>query len=130
LVLFSLAGPAPATAQSGIASTVRHVGQSGEFRFENGAVRTESGITTRHAIRSTGSFRVDEETSFRKTAEAFFARSRYDRNVNSHFIVFAGIDWLRNTFAGIDSRFLIAVGAGSSWADSRSSTASSTSRWS
>jgi putative salt-induced outer membrane protein YdiY len=101
----------------GLGGTVRNVAKSGAFKVESGAIRTESGLTTRRAIGSTASFRVDEQTTYEKTAEALFARGRYDLNVNSHFIVFAGVDWLRNTFSGIDSRFLIAAGAGNSWSD-------------
>jgi putative salt-induced outer membrane protein YdiY len=101
----------------GVGSTLKHVGRSSEFKFESGAVRTESGITTRRAIGTPANHRVDEETVRKKTAEALFARARNDLSLGSTFVVFAGADWLRNTFAGIDSRFLIAAGAGNVWAD-------------
>ena len=55
---------------------------------------------------------MDEESFTEKTAEFYFARGRYDYDFTRRFYGFGGVDWLRNQFSGIDSRFLIAIGAG------------------
>lgn len=102
----------------GLNSTVNYRHQNYELEFESGAVRTESGIRSRRAVGTESDFVVDEETVWEKTAEAYFARARYDRKTSERFVLFAGMDWLRNTFSGIDSRYLIAIGAGNVWADS------------
>lgn len=101
----------------GIGATLRRTGGPNDWKFEVGGVRTESGRTTRRAVGTTVDYEVQETTIWRKTAEALFARARYGREINGGFLVFVGIDWLRNTFAGIDSRLLVASGAGNVWAD-------------
>jgi putative salt-induced outer membrane protein YdiY len=102
----------------GLASSLRYVWKRAQVKFEAGGVRAESSLTTRTAIgTSPEDFRLEEETVTRKTAEAYYTRGRYDYNVSRRFFVFGGADWLRNTFAGIDSRFLVAAGAGNTWLD-------------
>lgn len=87
------------------------------LRLDAGAIRTESTLTERRAVGTPQSYQLIEEENREKTAEAYFARARYDRSVSDHFFLFGGLDWLRNTFAGIDSRFLMALGAGNTWFD-------------
>jgi hypothetical protein len=101
----------------GLGATVRYIHPSYEFKFESGALRTDSGIKERRAIGTDSVFSIEEETVWEKTAEAYFARARYDRDLSDAFLVFVGADWLRNTFSGIDSRFLVAIGAGNTWAE-------------
>jgi len=101
----------------GLASKVGYGHENYEFLFEAGAVRTDSAIKQRRAVGTESDFTIREENVWQKTAEAYYARARYDRDLSAAFLVFVGTDWLRNTFAGIDSRFLMAVGAGNTWAD-------------
>jgi putative salt-induced outer membrane protein YdiY len=88
------------------------------FTFRTGGFTTESSLTTTTAV-GTGQddFQLFEETVTEKTAEALYARARYDYEISERFYVFGGTDWLRNTFAGIDSRFLLAGGVGNLWVD-------------
>jgi len=88
------------------------------FQFKAGGFTTESSLTTTTAV-GTGQtdFQLLEETLTEKTAETYYSRARYDYDVSEKFFLVGGVDWLRNTFAGIDSRFLTAVGAGNRWAD-------------
>jgi putative salt-induced outer membrane protein YdiY len=101
----------------GLAATVRRLWDNSELRFDGGAVRTESGITTRTAVGTLDDFVVEKETTREKTAENYYLRGRYDYKLSERFLTFAGADWLRNTFAGIDSRLLFAAGAGNIWID-------------
>ncbi len=89
------------------------------FLFKSGGFTTESSLTTTTAI-GTGQtdFLLVEETVTEKTAATFYSRARYDYDITEKFFMVGGVDWLRNTFAGIDSRFLLAAGAGNRWADS------------
>ena len=75
-------------------------------------MRTQSSIKTRRAVGTTDSYSIDEKTSTETTAETYFARTKLDQNLSERIHVLAGIDWLRNTFSGVDSRFLVATGAG------------------
>ena len=99
----------------GVGTTVGHLWENSELKFEGGGVRTESSIKTRTATGTTTSFAIQDQKRTEKTSEAYYLRGRYDRNVSADFFVFGGADWLRNTFAGIDSRTLLAAGAGNTW---------------
>jgi hypothetical protein len=101
----------------GLATTVRRLWENSELKFDGGAVRSESGITTRTAVGTPDDFVVEKVTTKEKTAENYYLRGRYDYKLSERFFTFAGADWLRNTFAGIDSRLLFAAGAGNIWVD-------------
>jgi putative salt-induced outer membrane protein YdiY len=101
----------------GLATTVRRLWEDSELKFDGGAVRTESGIAKRTAVGTLDDFVVEKETTREKTAENYYLRGRYDYKLSERFFTFAGADWLRNTFAGIDSRLLFAAGAGNIWVD-------------
>jgi hypothetical protein len=101
----------------GLTSTVRRIGERKELKIEAGGIQTESARKTRRAIGSAASFEIEEIETRQRTAEAYYARARYDHTVRTGFLVFGGVDVLRNTFAGIDHRTLIAAGAGNVWYD-------------
>jgi putative salt-induced outer membrane protein YdiY len=101
----------------GLGSTLRHIWTNSELRFDAGGTQTESSLTTRTAVGTTENFQVNEQTDKEKTAEILFARGRYDYNFTENFYALGGIDWLRNKFAGIDSRTLIGAGVGNKWVD-------------
>ena len=101
-----------------MAATARREWPKHQLRFALGGTQTESSLRKRTAV-GTGQddFQLFEETVTEKTAELFYARGRYDYKFSKRFVVFGGMDWMRNRFAGIDSRFLMAVGAGNTWSD-------------
>lgn len=99
----------------GLSTTLGHLWEKSEVRFEGGGIRTESTIKTRTATGTPQSFVVQDQRRTEKTAEAYYLRGRIDRTVNARFFLFGGADWLRNTFAGIDNRMLLAAGAGNTW---------------
>jgi hypothetical protein len=101
----------------GLGSTLRRLGERNELKFEAGGIRTDAALKTRRAVGSTASFTVEEDKDNQKTAESYFVRGRYDRKITSDVVLFVGGDWMRNTFAGIDSRTLMALGVGKIWAN-------------
>jgi putative salt-induced outer membrane protein YdiY len=101
----------------GLGATLKRIMENSELRFDAGGNQTQSSLTTLSAIGTEGSFEVKEDTKTEKTAELFYARGRYDYNFSKHFYALGGLDWLRNKFAGIDSRFLIGAGVGNTWVD-------------
>ena len=101
----------------GLGTTVRYVWPRSEARLDAGAIRTRSTLKSRSAVGTIDDFDLEEESTSETTAESYFARGRYDYQVGARFFLFGGADWLRNTFAGIDSRFLIVLGAGNNWVD-------------
>lgn len=57
-----------------------------------------------------------EETE--TTAEAYYASARYDMEISKKLFWFAGTGWDRNTFSGIDNRYVGFGGVGNIWLDS------------
>jgi putative salt-induced outer membrane protein YdiY len=88
-----------------------------ELLLKAGGTQTESTLKTRTAVGTADEYVIEEESRTAKTTELYFARGRYDYSVSKYFFLFGGADWLRNKFAGIDSRELVALGAGNTWAD-------------
>ncbi len=101
----------------GLGATLKHIWTNSELRFDAGGLQTQSTLTTRTAVGTTEDFHVNEESKTEETAELIFVRGRYDYNFTENFYALGGIDWLRNRFAGIDSRTLIAAGVGNKWVD-------------
>jgi putative salt-induced outer membrane protein YdiY len=102
----------------GFGATTRRRWEKDALRFEVGWVRVETGRITVRAVGTAGDFAVERDVEREKTAESVKARGRYDRTLSERVFVYGGIDWLRNTFAGIDSRTLLALGGGNTWAES------------
>ncbi len=81
----------------GVGTTLGHLWENSELKFEGGAVRTESSIKTRTATGTTTSFAIQDQKRTEKTAEAYYLRGRYDRNVSANFFVFAEISKKNST---------------------------------
>lgn len=101
----------------GTKGTLLRVWPKSTLKLEGGGTQTQSTLKTLTARGTASDYVIDELKVTEKTAELFFATGRFDHQVHKRFLVFGGVDWLRNTFAGIDSRFLIAAGAGNTWTD-------------
>lgn len=101
----------------GLGTTLRHVWTNSELRFDAGGTQTQSTITSRTAVGTAENFQINEQSNTEKTAELYFARGRYDYSFSEYFYALGGVDWLRNRFAGIDSRTLIGAGIGNKWVD-------------
>lgn len=96
----------------GFKNTLEHTWGVSAFKISAGAVRTESGITTRTAVGTPENFRVRETTETEVTAENYFIKSRLDRALGEVAFLYTGADWTRNTFAGIQNRYGFVGGAG------------------
>ncbi len=86
------------------------------FKLEVGGIRGQTDLTTRTATGTATNYTVNETTTSQLTAESYFARGRYDRELNGAF-VFAGVGWDRNTFAGVQNRYAAVLGVGRTWVD-------------
>jgi putative salt-induced outer membrane protein YdiY len=102
----------------GLGSVIRRRWERDAPRFEAGAIRVETGKITRRAVGTAAAYTVTRDVTRTKTAESLYARGRYDRTVSTRAFLFGGVDWQRNTFAGIDSRLLLAAGGGNKLVDS------------
>jgi len=101
----------------GLGATARRRWERDGLRFETGWVQVETGRITVRAVGTPDDFEVQRDVDREKTAESVSARGRYDRRLTERVFMYGGVDWLRNTFAGIDSRTLLALGGGNTWVD-------------
>jgi putative salt-induced outer membrane protein YdiY len=101
----------------GLSATIQRIWPKSELKFNLGGTNTESSLTSRSAVGTSEDFSIREVKSTEKTAELFFVRGRYDYLISKDFFVLGGVDWLRNKFAGLDSRLLFVIGAGNNWID-------------
>ncbi len=106
----------------GLKNTLERVWERSSLRFDVGGIRTESSITTRTAVGpSVDDFQISEQSQSDVTAESYFVRGRYDRSLSPRFFLFGGAGWDRNTFAGIDNRYVVFGGVGNTWLDTEMS---------
>jgi putative salt-induced outer membrane protein YdiY len=101
----------------GFKNTAEHLWERASFKLSAGAVRTESGTTTRTATGTPENFTISETTETKLTAENYFISSRFDRTLGESAFLYGGAGWDRNTFAGIQNRYGFVTGAGRSWFD-------------
>jgi len=101
----------------GLKNDLRRVWPRARFRLEAGGVRTQGTKTSRTATGTLTDFAVEETRTTAITAQSYYARSRYDREVGERSFVFAGAGWTRNTFAGVRNRYTVVAGAGNRWVD-------------
>jgi putative salt-induced outer membrane protein YdiY len=101
----------------GLKNTLERAWGASSFKISAGAVRTESGTTTRTAVGTPDNFTVNETTETELTAENYFLKSRFDRTLGEAAFLYGGADWDRNTFAGIQNRYGFVGGVGRAFLD-------------
>jgi putative salt-induced outer membrane protein YdiY len=116
LTLVLMSGNAKANSL-GVKNTAERRWENALFQLAAGAVRAESGVTVRTATGTPDDFIVIRSTPTEKTAENYFLRARYDREVTESNYLLAGAGWDRNTFAGIRNRYATVAGAGRAWVE-------------
>ena len=97
--------------------TLNRVWQQSELQLELGGTLTDAALTSRTAVGTPETFELREKTTKEKTAEYYYARTRYDHRFDTRLFAFGGMDWFNNRFSGIKSRFLVVLGAGNTWLD-------------
>lgn len=90
-------------------------GQASTVTLEAAGLRAESTTTERFGVGTPDDFREVETSTTEVTAQNYMARGRYDRAVSERLFWYLGAGWDRNTFAGIDGRYVGSVGAGHHW---------------
>lgn len=101
----------------GFGGTLTRRAERSKFEIEAASIFQESGLKTRQAVGTPGNYTLREATERTTTAESYGVGASYDYNVSDRFYVTGGAEWLRNTFAGFDSRYVLIGGAGNTWAD-------------
>ena len=104
----------------GLKNTLSHVWDNAVFTLNAGGIRTQASTFTRTATGTLANPTINKVENSDVTAENYFLRSRYDRNVSDAVYLFGGAGWERNTFAGFDNRYSVVAGTGRTWFDSDS----------
>ena len=95
----------------GFKGDVTHRWAKHSIGFAAGGLRASSSPDARYAVGTPGDFEIvvpEAET----TAEAYYARGRYDYKLSDRLFYTAGAGWERNRFSGIDNRWLVDTGIG------------------
>jgi putative salt-induced outer membrane protein YdiY len=79
--------------------------------FAAGGLRASSSPDSRYAVGTPGDFEIVVPDS-ELTAEAYYARGRYDYKLSDRLFFTAGGGWERNRFSGIENRWLLDSGIG------------------
>lgn len=98
-------------------NTAKRLWESATLELAAGGVRAESTATSRVAVGTPTDFTVREIDETSLTAENYFVRGRYDREISEKFFWFSGLGWDKNEFAGIESRIGASAGVGHRWFD-------------
>ncbi len=88
-----------------------------ESKLEIGALRTNTTRFKRTAIGTADDYRVEEESETRVSAENYHVRFRGDREFSERSSVFGQLGWTRNTFTGIDGRYVLVAGMSTRWVE-------------
>ncbi len=86
-----------------------------ETKLEVGALRTNTTRFKRSAIGTADDYRVEEENETRVSAENYHIRFRGDREFTERSSFFGQLGWTRNTFTGIDGRYVLVGGMATRW---------------
>ena len=98
----------------GFKNTLTRKWENSAFELRAGGVRAEAENTVREYFFGGQFF---EDTITETTAENYFLKGRYDRDITERFFWFAGAGWDRNRPAGINNRYQIVGGVGNIWVD-------------
>ena len=97
--------------------------ESADLAVSVGALRAESTAFTRTAVGvSPVNFQITKDSVTALTAENYYARGQYDRELHARTFWYAGTGWERNTFAGVQNRYSWGGGVGNTWVDDDEST--------
>ncbi len=102
----------------GLKNTLFHGWETARFQLDLGALRAKTTTFSRTAVGSgPADFVLVEDEDSRTTAEHYFLRGRYERDLAAGFYWFAGAGWERNEIAGFESRLSAVGGVGRRWLD-------------
>lgn len=115
---FVMTGGNASSSTFGLKNGLSHVWENAIFTLKAGGIRTEATTFARTATGTPAAFTITETETSDVSAENYYVRSRYDRNISDAVYLFGGGGWERNTFAGFNNRYSGVAGTGRTWFDS------------
>lgn len=105
------------SATFGLANTLTRVWSATQLKLELGGVRTSTTTFSRRAVGTADDYQLNESSDSRVSSENYYARLRLDREFSRRTAFFVQSGWLRNTFQGVDHRYLSVLGLSNQWLD-------------
>ena len=99
----------------GAAANLRRVWTRTRVFLKGSASETQTTQITRTATGTADDFAINEQRLTEKSAEFYNAQTGVLHDLSKHFFLLGGVDWMRNRPSGIESRTLLALGAGNTW---------------
>ena len=88
-----------------------------ETKLESSALRTRTTRFIRSAVGTADDFQIAEQTETRVSAEHYHLSFRGDREFSERSTIFGQLGWTRNTFTGIDGRYVLVGGMSTRWVE-------------
>lgn len=101
----------------GFKNTATRTWERATFVLNLGGIRAESTVDHWSAVGTELDYTFHNEPVTSKTAENYYLNARYERKISDRFFWYGGAGWERNTFAGIQNRYVVEAGAGHVWYD-------------
>lgn len=105
------------SATFGFASELVTEWENTETKLEMGALRTRTTSFERSAVGTPEDFRIEEQAESRISAENYHISFRADHAVWEISTIFSQLGWTRNTFSGIDARYVLVGGVSTRWVE-------------
>ncbi len=101
----------------GFKNTLEREWEQAKFTLIAGGVRANSATGGRIAIGPDDMTFIVVDPEKKTSAENFFLRGKYDKNMSKRFFWYTSAGWNRNRPAGINNRYVVAGGVGNAWKD-------------
>ena len=88
-----------------------------ETKLEMSALRTRTTRFIRSAAGTADDFEIEEQTETRVSAENYHISFRADREFSERSAIFGQLGWTRNTFTGINARYVLVGGLSTRWVE-------------
>ncbi len=99
----------------GFKNTLERLWNNARLTVGLGGLNAESDAISRSAIGTPSRFEIRDTSVTSTTAENYYLRARYDRDISERLYWFAGLGWEQNEFTGFSSRTTAIAGTGNRW---------------
>lgn len=113
-VSYVVTGGNTATSAFSLGTTFSRKWTKDILTFKSYVLRSNATTFSRRAVGTVDDFSVIEETTKALVAENYMLAGLYERRISKKLLAQSGLNWDRNRFAGLASRFMFTAGLG--WA--------------
>ncbi len=118
-VSYVVTGGNTSTSAFSLGTTFTRKWEKDTLTFKSYALRSNATTFTRRAVGTEDAFTVVEQESKALVAENFLLAGQYERRISKKLLGQAGMNWDRNRFAGLASRYMFTAGLGFAVVDAK-----------